>query len=225
MKFHLGLLSSIALSQMSFAEVDLEPITYDLAIWETAPSAYSENFPAYGWKSSDSVISSGVSDLKIWDQTVESVTLHGTEKTECLNITLLSQATLSGSKPEKLMVDHTTWKNLLDKEFKKTGTRKPTVTLNGAKVGRTDWVTDKSTISLIAKRSATNFPELLSLAIYAPGAELPQSAMESASAQSGEAIITKELKGLTSYLSGGKYKKKDITKDPEFYLLYFAASW
>ncbi len=224
MKFQLSLLSSLFFSQLSFAEVNVEPITYDLSIWDTSPGVNSKKFPAYKWKNNDSNISSNIANLTFLNTPVESVTLYGTDKTECLNITLLSNSTLAGSKPEKLVIDFTSWKNLIDKELQTTGTRKPTITTNGAKVGRTEWVTDKSTISLIAKRSATNFPELLSIAIYQVGAELPTSAIESYSG-TGEAIITKELKGLTSYLSGGKFKKKDINKAPEFYLLYFAASW
>lgn len=217
-------LCSMVTCSLAFADVDVEPITYNTDVWKIKPSKLSEDFPLLSWKKHDSYIASTAKNLKLWNENVEAVSLHQNESgsTGTINFTILSQSTLAGSKPESFILATSEWKSVLDKKLGAVGIRRPTEDLNGSKIARIEWETDHATVALLAKSS--KFPESLNIAVFQPNTELQNLAIvESATEQS--AVITEELKGLTSFYTGGKYKKKDISKSPEYYLLYFAASW
>ena len=228
---------------------DVEPLTYDSELWSSTPGAFAKSFPDLDWQLSGSSATTSKEGLALWQKDIESVTLSmGPDNTnEHLLFTILGQATASKTEAQQFTLAATQWKQALDKQLGAVGKRVPSIKEGGKTTSKVAWKTDHAIVILSATRGET--PEGLHLSIRETtsgmaslnktidSAKKAQEEMKEKMAEEkankpepepksdGKNVVLASLEGKTSYLSGSTFKKKDVSGSPDYFLLYFSASW
>ncbi|GAA5493970.1 hypothetical protein Rhal01_00124 [Rubritalea halochordaticola] len=214
---------------LSFAEaygtVDAVPLTYNKNIWSLSTEDIAKKFPVYKWQQDgNDYLSSSAEDLEFMGMSIQGLSVHsapnGTQSIELLIYSPEHNGAISNTK-----FSHATqvWKQLLDKNTKKVGRRMPSISSEGITDKRTAWEFDDSVAVLSAQ--VGDSPKQLKLTLLSKSAGTAYLQKETEQKVAGDSAVLKELKGKTSILQGRRYKKQDIEGDPEYFLLYFSASW
>lgn len=212
-------------SSASLAGLDTEPLTYNKGIWETSPQLIAQKFPVYDWKAGDKgELSSKSSDLEFMGMSIQSVTLHSSPQgTNALEFLIFSPEANGAVTSSKFSQATLVWKQLIDRNTAKVGKRMPTIENDGTTERRTSWEFDDSVAVLSAKTAST--PQSLTLTLYSKVAGTAYLNSDTDKKVAGSSEVLKQLKGKTSLLDGRRYKKQEIGGDPEYFLLYYSASW
>lgn len=209
----------------ALAGLDTEPLTYNKGIWQSSPVSIAQRFPAYSWTDSGKGDqTSKAPELEFMGMSIQGITLHsspeGTNAIELLIFTSEQNGAVTNSKFSNATQ---VWKQLIDRNTSKVGKRMPTLEKDGTTDRRTSWEFDDSVAVLSAKSS--NSPQSLTLTLYSKSAGTAYLNTETDKKVAGTSEVLKQLKGKTSMLDGRRYKKHEIEGDPEYFLLYYSASW
>jgi len=227
----------------SFAAVDLEPLTYDKQVWQSPPQLVSQNFPELRWQRTGTGVVTQHNDLALFGRKIKSAKLsaYGEKNTlSLMEFTVIDSAAAKEMKSEDFTAETFRWKQLIDKQAGSAGKRMASLTKDGVTFYRTAWNFPDAVLVLSANRSTK--PDSLKFQIFSkasgyaylnkkgtigkpPSKPPSDGGGTTPPPATSNSVIAKALKGHTSYLSGGRYQKKNIAGAPEFYILYFSASW
>ncbi len=212
---------------------DIDLITHDTKLWSKSLVQVKEQFPEVKWYLEGTSRLVGThSALTFNGQAISSTELIVGKDgfIDELVINVFNQGQPKPLSEKDFKGQALNWKRSLDKILGSSGQPLPLISEGDTKTNRIAWTGSHSNVHLYA--SVTDVPQNLSISISAKGAKLKTtgsltSPKTTTGTQQKVAVDTThdQLKGITSYYESGKFEKRDITKTPEQYLLYFSASW
>lgn len=216
------------LTHLSLGAADLEPLTYNKNIWQLSPSQISSRFPEFQWHTAkDNEKISSQDNLKFMGLNINSASLRGNESnTDAIDITIFNAKNQDPVAPSQFSHATVSWKQHLDQATGKVGRRLPIINNEDTSIQRTTWSFDDSVAVLTAIRNPN--PESLKLTLLSRSAAVDYLKSTNPTPKgpnlAGNPIL-KSFQGNTSILKSGALSKENITGSPEYFLLYFSASW
>jgi thiol-disulfide isomerase/thioredoxin len=230
MKYLVMMAISVSLASWGKA-YDLEPLTYDTNLWTQDRQYLLTQFPELKWQNTSDVPASSLEGLELWGQRVDSISIVAKENgtTTQLGFSLISKENLESLEGEEFTLVSNQWKQLLDKKLNSSGVRRPIQVQGEQKISKIAWKSNSSVIVLTAIRDKV--PRALQMDIFETQAGLASlepvknSPAEAPAKAPADSTILNQLKGATSFVKRSNFEKVDITGNPDYFLLYFSASW
>jgi len=177
---------------------------------------------------------------KLWGKSVESAKY---KQTNGKVSSIVFELAKPGEPKQKAMLAAKEWSELISDQLGVESQALKTINVAGKKRIGSVWKLENKQFVVLSMESDPKQLVSLELSVLDSGAaqafmkgysqqssssvtkKEPSTNTDKAPASGADSVIAKQLKGRISYFEGGSYKKRDIENHPEYYILYFSASW